>query len=204
MSRVSMAVMVVSLVCVTGSSPSERIADRASRPLPERPNGTRRGRSWAATTERSMDILVVFGSQYGNTQRIARAVANALMSEHDVRVLPAAAATDIPGDDVDLLFVGAPTQMRGLRLLTRPFLDGLAERGFRGTPAAAFDTRMDVGPQLLASTVIADQLAGSGCRLVAEPESFLVLGLEGPLADGEEARAGKWARTIVGALAGSA
>lgn len=151
-----------------------------------------------------MDILVVFGSQFGNTQRIAGAIASALVSEHAVRVLPVAAARDLRGDDVDLLFVGAPTQMRGLRVVAEPFLAGLAERGFAGTPAAAFDTRVDVGPQVLASTVIADRLAEAGCRLVASPESFLVLGLEGPLADGEEARAGDWARDVVAALGADA
>ena len=119
-------------------------------------------------------------------------------------VLPVAAASVLRGDDVDLLFVGAPTQMRGLRVLAEPFLAGLAERGFAGTPAAAFDTRVDVGPQLLTSTVIADRLAEAGCRLVASPESFLVLGLEGPLADGEAARAGDWAREVVAALAADA
>lgn len=151
-----------------------------------------------------MDILVVFGSQFGNTQRIAGAIAGALASAHAVRAVPVAAASDLRGDDVDLLFVGAPTQMRGLRVLAEPFLAGLAERGFAGTPAAAFDTRVDVGPQLLASTVIADRLGEAGCRLVASPESFLVLGLEGPLADGEEARAGAWARDVVAALAADA
>jgi flavodoxin len=147
-----------------------------------------------------VEILVVYGSQYGNTQRIAQAIARALSSEHHVRVIPASAASEIRGDDIDLLFVGAPTQMRGLRLLARPFLDGLVERGFVGTAAAAFDTRMDLGPQLLESTVISHHLVEAGCRLMMEPQSFLVLGLEGPLADGEEERAEVWARAIVGAV----
>lgn len=147
-----------------------------------------------------MEILVVFGSQYGNTQRIARAIARALAPEHRVRVVPAAAASEIRGDGIDVLFVGAPTQMRGLRLLAKPFLDGLAERGFVGTRAAAFDTRMDLGAQLLESTVISHHLVEAGCRLVAKPESFLVLGLEGPLADGEEERAEGWARAVVRAV----
>jgi flavodoxin I len=148
-----------------------------------------------------VEILVVFGSQYGNTQRIARAIARSLSSEHRVRVVPAAAASEIDGSDIDLLFVGAPTQMRGLRLLAKPFLDGLMERGFVGTRAAAFDTRMELGPQLLESTVISHHLADAGCRLVAKPESFLVLGLEGPLAGGEEERAERWARAVAGAAA---
>jgi hypothetical protein len=111
--------------------------------------------------------------------------------------MQAAVASDVTGDGVDLLFVGAPTQMRGLRLLAKPFLDGLEVRGFRGIPAAAFDTRLDLGPQKLESDVIARRLEAAGCRLIAKPQSFLVLGLEGPLAHGEEARAGAWARAVV-------
>ena len=144
-----------------------------------------------------MKILIVYASQYGNTQRIAQAIGGALAAMHEVVVMPSAAATRLRGDDVDLLFVGAPTQMRGLRLLAKPFLRDLDQRGFIGTPAAAFDTRMALGRQTLESAVIARHLVGSGCRLVIEPESFLVRGLEGPLAAGEEARAATWARAVV-------
>jgi flavodoxin len=148
-----------------------------------------------------MDILVVYGTQYGNTQRIAQAIGRALEPDHRVRVIQAAEARHTRGDGVDLLFVGAPTQMHGLRLLARPFLDALAARGFGGVAAATFDTRM--GRELdrpLESNVIAQLLTDAGCRLVAPPESFLVLGFEGPLADGEEARAESWARSVVEAV----
>ena len=143
-----------------------------------------------------MDILIVYGSQYGNTQRIAQAMAASLRESHAVRTVQAAVARDMTGDDVDLLLVGAPTQMRGLRLLAKPFLDGLDERGFKGTPAAAFDTRLDVGPQVLESHIIAERLEAAGCRLVAKPQSFVVVGLEGPLAPGEEVRAAAWAQAV--------
>jgi flavodoxin I len=145
-----------------------------------------------------MDILVVYGTQYGNTQKVAQAIGRALEPDHRVRVIQAAEARHLRGDGVDLLFVGAPTQMHGLRLLARPFLDALAARGFGGVAAATFDTRM--GRELdrpLESNVIAQLLTDAGCRLVAPPESFLVLGFEGPLADGEEARAEAWARSVV-------
>jgi flavodoxin len=149
-----------------------------------------------------MDVLITYGSQYGNTQRIAERIGRALEPEHDVRVMQAALAADVTGDDVDLLFVGAPTQMRGLRVLAKPFLSGLEARGFRGVAAAAFDTRLDdIGPKV-ASDVIANHLVGSGCRLIAEPESFLVLDTEGPLAPGEEERAAGWARAVARVAAG--
>jgi flavodoxin len=146
-----------------------------------------------------VNILVVYASQYGNTQRIAGAVARALAVAHDVRVVHAPDAGVVTGDGVDLLLVGAPTQMRGLRNLADPFLAGLALRGFRGVAAAAFDTRLADLVQRTAADVIAERLVQAGCRVVAAPAGFRVGGLEGPLADGEEERAARWALDVAAA-----
>lgn len=143
-----------------------------------------------------MGILIVYASQYGNTQKLAQAMGRALAPDHEVRVLHAPAARGVTAEGVDLLIVGAPTQMRGLRLLAKPFLMGLEARGFGGVDAAAFDTRMDGFVQTIASDVIARHLVGAGCRLVAEPASFLVAGMDGPLVKGEEERAASWARSV--------
>ena len=148
-----------------------------------------------------MEILIVYGSQYGNTQKLAQAMARALSPSHHVRVVHAPVARTLSAEGVDLLFVGAPTQMRGLRLLAKPFLIGLEGRGFGGVRAAAFDTRMGDFAQTVASEAIARHLVGAGCRLVAEPESFLVLGLDGPLANGEVERAAAWAVGVAQSVA---
>jgi menaquinone-dependent protoporphyrinogen IX oxidase len=151
-----------------------------------------------------MRILIVYASQYGNTQKLAQSMGRALASDHEVRIVHAPAARRLTAESVDLLIVGAPTQMRGLRLLARPFLEGLERRGFEGVPAAAFDTRMGGFVQTIASDVIARHLVGSGCRLVGEPASFLVAGLDGPLLEGEVERAASWARSVAAnALAGA-
>ena len=67
--------------------------------------------------------------------------------------------------------------------------------------AAAFDTRLPgpVSRTGAASSGIAHRLESAGCRLVVPPESFLVDASEGPIAEGEETRAGAWARTVVSA-----
>jgi flavodoxin len=146
-----------------------------------------------------MHVLIVYGTQFGTTHKLARAIGAALEADHDVRLLDPHEARDVTADGVDVLFVGAPTQMHGLRLLVRPFLEGLVEHGFAGMAAAAFDTRMP-GPKERTgaeSDVIASHLEQAGCRLVAPPESFLVAEFQGPLAEGEEARAQAWARSVV-------
>lgn len=152
-----------------------------------------------------MQVLVVYGSQYGNTQLVAQAIGAALSGEHDVRVVHADEAR-IPDDEhVDLLFVGAPTQMRGLRVLARSFLDSLDVRRMAGVAAAAFDTRMvDVTADHVASDLIARRLRAVGCRTLVMPESFVVTGLRGPLAPGESDRAAAWARSVAAAADGRA
>jgi hypothetical protein len=107
------------------------------------------------------------------------------------------------GAGVDLLLVGAPTRLRGHRILVRRFLEGLREHGFAHMAAAAFDTRLpgeerDTGA---AARVIADTLRDAGCLNVVEPESFVVAGIRGPLAEGEEDRARAWARHVLDRLA---
>jgi flavodoxin len=150
-----------------------------------------------------MNVLVVYASQFGNTERLARVIGAALEPRHQVRFVRAKDARTLTGEGVDLLFVGAPTQMFGRRLLVRSFLDGLGRHGFGGVAAAAFDTRMGTPTQKNAAEaeVIAGRLQAAGCRLVVPPESFLVAGFTGPLVEGEEQRARTWALDVVERLA---
>jgi flavodoxin I len=150
-----------------------------------------------------MNIVIVYESQFGNTEQLARSMASALEDRHCVRVARGRAVNELTNDGIDLLFVGAPTQVHGLRLLVRPFLGGLRSRGFAGTPVAAFDTRMEGTKKSTGSAadVIAQRLQAGGCRLVAQPEGFVVSTLSGPLAAGEEDRGRAWALGVVEQLA---
>jgi flavodoxin I len=149
-----------------------------------------------------MNILIVYASQFGNTEHLARTIGSALEERHRVRVVAAKDALELTGEGVDLLLVGAPTQMFGRRLLVRSFLGGLGSHGFSGMAAAAFDTRMGTPTEKNAAEaeVIAERLRAAGCRLVAPPESFLVAGFTGPLVDGEDQRARIWAQAVADRL----
>lgn len=150
-----------------------------------------------------MNTLVVYASQFGNTERLAQVIGSALEPRHRVRVVAAKDARALTGEGVDLLLVGAPTQMFGRRHLIRSFLDGLTRHGFGGVAAAAFDTRMGTATQKNASEAeaIAARLQAAGCRLVAPIGSFLVAGFTGPLVDGEDERARRWALGVAERLA---
>ena len=114
-----------------------------------------------------------------------------------------AATLPLTGDDVDLLLIGAPTQVHGWRLLVRPFLTTLREQAFVGVATAAFDTRMG-GPTLgtgSAAEAIAKRARAAGCRLVAPPTGFHVSEVHGHPLPGEEDRAVAWALAAAEAVA---
>jgi flavodoxin len=141
-----------------------------------------------------MHVLIVYGSQFGTTERLAREMADALSPIHEVEVVGAHAADEYTGSQIDLLVVGAPTQFKGHRLLVRGFLKRLEEHDFQGCPAAAFDTRAhgDRGETGSAAEAIALLLSAAGCNLLVPAESFTVEGMRGPLDDGELQRARAW------------
>ena len=146
-----------------------------------------------------MEVLIVYGSQFGTTEHLANAMATALSPMHTVYVRHAREADRISGRKIDLLIVGAPTQMHGLRLLVRPFLAGLADHGFRDVAAAAFDTRGagSVEQTGSAAVAIARRLERAGCRLVRPPE-----GVRGDRSQGTARRGRRGAGRGLGARRG--
>jgi hypothetical protein len=166
--------------------------------------------------------LVVFESMYGNTERIAEAVAGGLRQTLDVETceVGAAAATF---DRVELLVVGGPTHAHGMsspstrlsaaekvevplrstRLGIREWLAGL-DGDFGSIAAAAFDTRVK-GPAVLwgsAARRAAAELRRLGFHEVVPPESFLVAfsPLEDAVVPGEVERARAWGAGLAGKL----
>ncbi len=143
-----------------------------------------------------MNALIVYDSQFGNTERIAQAIADALREAGPVRAVRASEANPGALAGVDLLVVGSPTQAWRPMPSVRSFLESLGSLG--GLAVAAFDTRLG-GPSLLtgsAARAIAKVLSGKGASLLVPPESFIVTGREGPLKEGELGRAAAWARQI--------
>ena len=146
-----------------------------------------------------MHVLIVYGSQFGTTELLAREMADAVSTLHHVDLVGAHEAEDLMGMGIDLLVVGAPTQFKGHRLLVRGFLNHLEAHGFAGVAAASFDTRAhgDRGETGSAAEAIALLLSGAGCNLLVPAESFTVAGVRGPLDEGEIGRARTWIAGLV-------
>jgi len=60
-----------------------------------------------------MRVVIAYESMYGNTHRVADAIASGFGPEHDVTVEPVD-AVDPTDPDIDVLIVGAPTHAHGL------------------------------------------------------------------------------------------
>jgi flavodoxin len=150
-----------------------------------------------------MKSLVIYDSQYGNTRRLAEAIAAELGAVGTVEIENARDKDVTLPPDLTLLVVGGPTQVHGVSPPLRGQLDTIARHRLDGVPAVAFDTR-GRGPRFLtgaASVGIAKRLKQKGAKLVVEPESFLVEGTEGPLVEGEIERASAWARDFAARVA---
>lgn len=149
-----------------------------------------------------MKVLVVYDSKYGHTEKVAQAIGEAIEAE----VLQVEQVTALDLQWFDLLIVGSPTHggwpTEGIHGLLKAHL------ALEGVRAAAFDTRtVSIWNKILrfgyAAPRIALILETHGADLVATPEGFVVLGMQGPLKDGELERAAAWAQGLLGAVAGS-
>jgi flavodoxin len=147
-----------------------------------------------------MKALVVYDSVHGNTEKIARAVAEALAPSGKARVLRAGEAQPSDLNAIDLLVVGSPTLGGRPTPAVQEFLGRMPADALRNLSVTSFDTRMKMFIARLfgfAADHIAVNLKEMGCSLARAPEGFIVKGREGPLADGELERAAAWAMAIL-------
>jgi len=155
-----------------------------------------------------MTALIIYDSIFGNTEKVAQAMAAALPA---LAVLVSQVTTDrLRG--VDLLIVGSPTRSFRPTPATSKLLKSLSKDQLAGVQVAAFDTRIwlptidsaalrflvDKGGY--AANTMAQALKKKGGTLAAPPEGFLVTGEQGPLKDGELERAAAWTRQLVRAV----
>ena len=142
-----------------------------------------------------MKALIVYDSVYGNTEKIARAVAEAITPSGEVKVLGVGEANPSELASTDLLIVGSPTHAGRPTPAVQALLNKVPK--LQGINVAAFDTRITtklVGVFGYAAGRIAGNLKKKGGTLIASPVGFFVTGGKGPLKEGELERAAGWAK----------
>ncbi len=133
--------------------------------------------------------LVVYDSVYGNTEKVAKALAKGLGdSGVDVDTLRADMVKFDEVSKYDLLVVGGPVHAWNVTKPIKAFLERLKTvEGLSGKKAFAYDTKMNKSS--LAGSVggkIEGNLKGLGLMIVKSHVTAVVKGMEGPLEEGVE------------------
>jgi len=162
--------------------------------------------------------LVVYESMFGNTEQVARAIAEGLALDHVTVTVKEVGEAPVDAPlDVDLLVVGAPThafslsrpgtradavrqgahesrQGRGLR----EWLSAVS--GPERLGVAVFDTRVSKVRRLPAAAgpKAAKIARQRGFTLLSKPVGFVVDDVKGPLGPHELERAAQWGRFVAG------
>lgn len=149
-----------------------------------------------------MNALVVYDSQYGNTEKIAQAIAEALRASGQARAARVNSVETDALNGVDVLIVGSPTQGWRPTAAMRSWLEATNTDQLRAVALVCFDTRFKKSHWLTgsAASAMAKALRARGAAPIVAPESFFVAGTEGPLLSGEIERAGAWASSVAAAL----
>lgn len=119
-----------------------------------------------------MKAVVLYDSAYGNTRRIAEAIAGSL---RDVD----AEATQVPGfrpetlQEGDLLVVGSPINGWRPTPIVMAALEALGPDQLNGVRAAAFDTRVRLFIHGDAAGKLSEELRRRGAEIVAAPPALL-------------------------------
>lgn len=156
-----------------------------------------------------MAVLVVYDTSYGNTAKIAEAVASACGG-----IIQRYSAIDpLSLPETGLLIVGSPTEGGRPTTALQLWLDSIRPGALSTWRVAAFDTRFSArsapvwlrllmrligyaGPRILVA------LEAKGGTSIADPEGFVVDTRQGPLHPGEVERARGWGRSLTKRLPG--
>lgn len=171
-----------------------------------------------------MHAVVIYESMFGNTEKVARAIAEGLGRDFDVKVVNVDDAPKSPAPGVDLVVVGGPTHAFGLsrsqtrkdaasrvagnlvsRLTgVREWLDGTGPAG-ANVVAAAFGTRVTKASWAPGSAArgAEKRLRRHGYRIAGKAQDFYVDESLGPLAVGELERAREWGAELASNTAAS-
>ena len=135
-----------------------------------------------------MKAAVVYYSMFGNTEKVAKALAEGLESGGvDVEVVNVDGVNFEELNKVDLLCVGSPVQAWNVSKPVKGFLDRLKDvKGLSGKKAFAFDTKMRMRLAGSAREKIEKLLKDLGFIITRHSESAFVKDREGPLEENAE------------------
>lgn len=147
-----------------------------------------------------MKGLVVYDTSYGNTRAIAQTIADTLKETGvETDTFKVGETRRLNGKEYDLLVMGSPTRFGTMSLATKGLIRRMKTEEWMGKPFVAFDTE---NPENLekkewsAGEKIAERLREKKMNELLPVLKALVIGMKGPLKEGEIERAKNYARAI--------
>jgi len=148
--------------------------------------------------------VISYQSVYGNTKQVAESIAEGMREAgveaalHDVKGFDAGTLKDY-----DAILVGSPNHVGGATIAMRKFIGKLGKLKLEGKWVAAFDT-YGGSAHAQALKKMSESLAHSapGMRLVTPGLSVKVMGMKGPIAEGELPRCREFGKSLAARLKG--
>jgi flavodoxin len=155
-----------------------------------------------------MNVTITYDSIFGNTAKIAEAIAGSLERDHRITLATIQEAGDLDLSGTDLLIVGSPNPGFQPTPQVQDYIAG--RKNFPKGTAGQSLTRASISRQSIqrrsdgvidaggyAADRMATALQQSGLELRGTPAAFFVTGNEGPLMAGEIERGQRMGRRLV-------
>lgn len=155
-----------------------------------------------------MNILIIYDSLYGNTEKIAQYIAEKLKAKHNVTIEKVKDDSINKIKEAELIIIGSPTHGFNASQNTLNFIKQLNNEILKDKKIAVFDTRTiptDV-PKFFrfmiqkagyASPKLEKFFKTMGCNIIAESIGINVHGKEGPIVEGEMNKIDNWITKLV-------
>ena len=144
-------------------------------------------------------VIVVFGSRYGNTKRVAEFIIEGINEVGGVEVslkeLKEVDFKEIPF--YDAILIGSPNHVGGPTRGIKSFIDKLDELPLEGKKFAVFDTYMGKDFEKAVKKMekrISEK--ASGLKRIASGLSIKVQGMKGPIVEGELSKCKEFGRNV--------
>ena len=156
-----------------------------------------------------MKGIVIYDTSSGNTKKIAETITETLREsgvENDLYYVKD--VKKLSGKDYDFLILGSPTKFGSMSFTVKSFLGKVKSEEWINKPFAAFDTENpeNIEKSLIenknwsAAEKIAEQLREKKMKQLLPVLKALVLGMKGPLVEGEIDRTKDYSKQIAAEL----
>jgi menaquinone-dependent protoporphyrinogen IX oxidase len=153
--------------------------------------------------------IIVYDTSSGNTKKIAETIAETLREfgvENDLCYVKD--VKKLTGKDYTFLILGSPTKFGTMSFTVKSFLGKIKSEEWMNKPFAAFDTENPENVEKSrvenknwsAAEKIAEKLKEKNMSQLLPVLKALVLGMKGPLVDGEIARTKEYAKELTAKL----